>query len=551
MTRTQQDKDDLETTDPSTVVGAADVATNSSQTTIEPTTPSSSSKFELGGDQETPAVALLTGVLLTTTGKDTNKDSPITGSPIKQPTDKVVFPISTLPTILGRTHERDTNNTSSSSVHFCPMGSVKALSREQILIQYLTRYGGQLVGKKGKDENDLSFVHESLRLAKSVTKTVVTKDMRKHQLKALSKLAKKQHGSFVITCIGKNRILVNGQRVEPGEAALLANNNTIAIGGLRLYFVLPIPGTKVNKQATVSITTSTNNTNNNKRKQPKSPVVSTSPSKKPKPVPIATTTTSVTSTTTSLSNSPSTKRPKLGGNTGQGATWSSLQSEIESMSTDDLLAKIDHAVKTDTWERRHQLIGSTISYRAVIEAAEDAALQQQAKQEGGVARSVIMDWITTSPRFGEWVEQMLSKLEDKSYQASVTKALIKAGYTRTATTGRYIKWNLPDASKVSSSPTKKTSSLITKKKIVKKTTPSKAKAPNETSLVDKESDKEEGGDSDEEERDGDEEDDVEKSDNVGEDDADSAEEEEDGSDKDEEKGDVADDDEGSNDGSEE
>jgi hypothetical protein len=54
-----------------------------------------------------------------------------------------------------------------------------------------------------------------------------------------------------------------------------------------------------------------------------------------------------------------------------------------------------------------------------------------------------MDWIADSDTFRKWVEQMATKLEPKSYQSSITKAMVKAEYERTSSTGRYIKWLLP------------------------------------------------------------------------------------------------------------
>jgi TATA-binding protein-associated factor Taf7 len=42
------------------------------------------------------------------------------------------------------------------------------------------------------------------------------------------------------------------------------------------------------------------------------------------------------------------------------------------------------------------------------------------------------------------VDQILTKMEFKSYQANTSKALTKAGFKRTGTTGRHVKWILPD-----------------------------------------------------------------------------------------------------------
>jgi hypothetical protein len=107
------------------------------------------------------------------------------------------------------------------------------------------------------------------------------------------------------------------------------------------------------------------------------------------------------------------------------------------------MQQLSAALDAGTWERRQQLIGATISSRAVLEAAKDPAILKLAEEDGAVSRGDIMNFIAESPRFEGWVKQMLSKLEDKSYQTSITKALLRAGYIRTGSSGRYIKWLLP------------------------------------------------------------------------------------------------------------
>lgn len=49
--------------------------------------------------------------------------------------------------------------------------------------------------------------------------------------------------------------------------------------------------------------------------------------------------------------------------------------------------------------------------------------------KGELARSEIMDWIAIlhGSRIRDRVEQMLSKMEHKSYQSTITKGLIRAG----------------------------------------------------------------------------------------------------------------------------
>jgi hypothetical protein len=88
-----------------------------------------------------------------------------------------------------------------------------------------------------------------------------------------------------------------------------------------------------------------------------------------------------------------------------------------------------------------------VAYRAVRDAANCPVIQAEAKV-AGVARSRIIQWIEESPRYSKWVEKILTKMEARSYQAAVTKSLIKAGYVRNGTSGRYVKWILPTDIKI-------------------------------------------------------------------------------------------------------
>jgi hypothetical protein len=59
------------------------------------------------------------------------------------------------------------------------------------------------------------------------------------------------------------------------------------------------------------------------------------------------------------------------------------------------------------------------------------------------SRSEIMKWIKNSPKYYNWVSEMQSRMEFKSYQSSIGKALNRAGFERTGTTGRHVRWILP------------------------------------------------------------------------------------------------------------
>lgn len=344
----------------------------------------------LGGDIDTDAYCVLDGFL-------DNKQ-------------RVKFPITTLPVILGRTHVAEGGGDLSDSPlspSFIGMGKLKALSRQHLKIEYRTKMGTFTVV-------DRKFVYKPERMKKPPTD-------------------RGPGGFYIVTCLGKNSIRVNGELLKQGEQAVLESKSTLKVGNFRLYFLLPeeesTATVRIPLQKRKVITTTTAGLL-------ASPTVH---NKKPMLTKSSITGAKTTSTPTKVPTSPGASTTS---STAHGA-WPTLQAEIDSLTTDVLLRQIAEAVDNDNWERRHQLIGSTVSYRAVLEAAQDPTIQNLAREGGGVSRHDVMLWIANSSRFGHWVSQMLSKLEDKSYQASITKALIKANFVRTASSGRYIKWLLP------------------------------------------------------------------------------------------------------------
>ena len=187
--------------------------------------------------------------------------------------------------------------------------------------------------------------------------------------------------------------------------------------------------------------------------------------------------------------------------------------ELEALPVAVLLARMDDAIQQNLWERKHQLIGSTICCRAVLQAAQSYDIQQELLSNGlsnirsgtntgtgiknttayyfsagggtclvcscvsvffsflllllfftyhslthssiltpfnlmnmhtidsdaiKVSRNFIMDWIEKSSTYKRWVSQMLLNMEPRSYQASITKSLLKTGWSRTSGAGRYM-----------------------------------------------------------------------------------------------------------------
>lgn len=369
--------------------------------------------LKLGGVIDTPAYCLLDGVLdqqLDTAGGNTNGEGETAIGSSPTTLKRVTYPIRFLPCVLGREHHTESN-------HFLALGSDKSLSREHCRIDYRTAHG---ILKHSSAEN--KFVYK----ADDDDDDDEEGGVKPKELINPKNAEYDEKGYYVITCLGKNRIVVNGVRLEKNQSALLTSGSAIRISNYNLYFFLashpsdaktmqiPMPPPSATTSLADAVVTTTLTTGSKKRNMENNPI------------PMA-----VTS-----------KRSRVAASSAS-ATGTTLQAEIDAMPTLDLLEQISDAIANGKWDRRLQLIGSTVSCRAVLEAAQEPEVKRMARENGGISRSEMMAWIAESERFGDWVKQMLQKLEDKSYQASITKALIKANFTRTANSGRYIKWILP------------------------------------------------------------------------------------------------------------
>ena len=304
--------------------------------------------------------------------------------------ERISIPIHRLPATLGR--EKDKNST-----HQCVLGDYNGISRKHALIEYHTPAGGRLCQED--PQNDVLSYKESAK--KDFKNTAEQPYLTKARLPVT--------GFFTITGLGKNRIRVNGQPLDKEECCVLKNGDRLRMSQLFLYFLLP-----------TQLSTET-------MQVPGEP-----PTKKRK---------SNTVIASSAAVGQPAKRTKAA--TAAGG-WPTLQAELDSLSVEELLELLEAGMDADNWDRRQQLVGSTLSYRAVLAAGRSSDIQTKAKEKGGASRMEIMEWILHDETFGKWRTLMLTKLETKSYQASITKALMKAGFERTGTSGRYIKWILPD-----------------------------------------------------------------------------------------------------------
>lgn len=318
-------------------------------------------KRTVGGTIAVDAYCLIDGFLL-------REDDDADGNPNDY--KRVTVPITRLPAILGRDREANDDK------NFFGIGTLKQFSREHFRIDYWCNERGRLGQHKSSDAFQWDHSQDS-------------SDLMNPDDVDLSK------PFFTVTCLGKNGLCVQGQKVEKDKSIVVKHGAAVQASALCFYFLQTL-----------------------------------SPSYRK----IKTTSDHKIIDSDSVDSPPSKRRRGLTG----------MQADLDLLSTEELLKQLDTAIKTNVWERKHQFIGSTLSGRAVMAAAQAPELHEKAAQSGdSLERSEVMDWIAESEQFSKWSQQMLTKLEAKSYQSSITNAMVKAGFTRTAEKGRYIKWILP------------------------------------------------------------------------------------------------------------
>jgi len=440
-----------------------------------------------GGPIDTPAFALLSGFYESTNPPTDSSD----GETPKKVTTKVPIsiPITSLPATLGRMHKN-------ASDQFFSLGTCKSLSRNHAIITYRDAHGG-LLGKydgagtsrgTGEEEGDTIVLEEgwgykypsklskttsgssntsSIKQTSTMTpKTIIQPTATSHtHAKTLTSddltpttshtdkngdvnynnSSLPQSGFFAIECLGKNRIFVGKHRILPGEIAHLTSGTTIQISTYSLYFFLPEDAT--------SSTLSVRNPNpddgggGSEEEEEEDACASTGAGVGGSPgTPIKRKRKRHPSTDDNEHNSKSNKQSQTSTTTSISISnkKSSNNPKSEKKSVTNLLQKFHSAIETNTFERKHQMMSGTIMNYAVRDASHDTHLQKRSRAEGGLARSEIIDWIAASDRYKMWVDRVMEKLEVKSYQSNISKALMKEGYTRIGTTGRHVKWTLPE-----------------------------------------------------------------------------------------------------------
>lgn len=331
------------------------------------------SGYELGGKSDKPAYCLLDGFYQEVDGNV---------KPFRCEIDR-------LPATLGRTH-----NTSESN--FFGLGkNAKALSRYQCRIDYRVPSGNL-----GQFTSSDEFTYRAGKV----------EDLNNPTGAELS-----ESGIYVLTCLGKNAVKVNGLKVEQNETCILPHGSTVKFSSFSMYFLLPATPSPNTMELPLK----------GKRKRKAQPDAPTS-----------------SSGGGGGSNSPPNKKSKI-------PAFKTLQDELEKLPTEDLLAQLEIAHSKNIWDRRCQFLGATLSYRAVREAAQSTELQMAqataSAQAPGISKQEVVQWIHESDKFATWAEIMRDKLEPKSYQTNIAKAMQRAGYERSTnvSVGRHVRWYLP------------------------------------------------------------------------------------------------------------
>lgn len=255
--------------------------------------------------------------------------------------------------------------------HIFDLGDCKQISRKHAKIFFSNPDGGDL-GRWKESEKGEHVVDSEWRYRKSSGKS--TKKWIKEKGSSLP-----EKGFFAIECLSKNKLYVDGLKVLQGETAVLRQGSRIKMLTYTLYFLLPESD---QKRKVISIPSDKVND-------------STEPPQK------------------------KIKKEK-----------EDSKLEEESMSLDQMIKEFLHAVSSDTFERRHSIISTGILQHAVDDCANDGKMQALSMKEDGVSRSVIMDWIAANSVYSEYIKALLTKLEMKSYQQNLSKALKHCEYER-------------------------------------------------------------------------------------------------------------------------
>lgn len=134
----------------------------------------------------------------------------------------------------------------------------------------------------------------------------------------------------------------------------------------------------------------------------------------------------------SVSVEPSSKKRKI-----------ETSSDFSDRPLSDLLREFFDAVDNNSFERKHSFISTAILSHAINDACSDPKLIDKCKNEGGLQRAEVIEWIENHEVYGRYVQGLLKHLEVRTYQQNLSRAMSKVGFERVGTSGRHVKWLIP------------------------------------------------------------------------------------------------------------
>ena len=366
------------------------------------------SKVNLGGEncKGNPAYAVLTGKW-----KGIDDESNPKGEEIL-----VNIPITRLPIVLGRRWE----STAKNPHHVALPRDEKLLSRLHACIFFRDAKGGRLGcyqiisgGESGSTRVSDNIMYTPLGSDEGEGESFDPDSIyRLPGMKQTDPLP--SNGFFAIECLGRHTIKVGKQRVTKGKQAMLQDGSAIQIASYCFYFLLPKNAPPISQTFKYPV---------------KKPLIQKETKAKTKNCEV---------TKSDESKGPPAKKIKR--------TEESYTAKLENISTKELISQFTIAIESEQWTKDDQQVSATLGMRIVRDAAKDAKIQKIAREQHGVTQRDIIDWYNAHPLFSDFERLMLSKIEYKSYQSSITKAIQRARYTRNESNpgkSRSTRWDLP------------------------------------------------------------------------------------------------------------
>jgi len=91
----------------------------------------------------------------------------------------------------------------------------------------------------------------------------------------------------------------------------------------------------------------------------------------------------------------------------------------------------------------------------IRDLCKDETLQALSRNDRGLPREKISNWLFDSPIYGPWYKFMKNNMKPKSFDQNLNRALVKLRFAKRGTCGRYVHWLLPQLTDVETSSTKK------------------------------------------------------------------------------------------------